>query len=56
MAELIADGRAKTVDIDAFALRRFAEGRTVEGPYPYAIRPDHLDRGQVLHSDISRGD
>jgi glycine/D-amino acid oxidase-like deaminating enzyme len=62
MAELIADGRAKTVDIDAFALRRFAQGRTVEGPYPYAIRPDHLERshhperGQVLHSDISRAD
>jgi glycine/D-amino acid oxidase-like deaminating enzyme len=56
MAELIADGRAKTVDIDAFALRRFAEGRTVEGPYPYAVRPDHLERGQVLHSDISRAD
>src|SRR5262249_37413460 len=26
MAELIVDGRAKTVDIDAFSLRRFAEG------------------------------
>jgi glycine/D-amino acid oxidase-like deaminating enzyme len=43
MAELIADGRAKTVDIDAFGLRRFAEGKTVEGPYPYATRPDHVD-------------
>ncbi|HEY7039410.1 MAG TPA: FAD-binding oxidoreductase [Methylomirabilota bacterium] len=43
MAELIADGRAKTVDIDAFGLRRFAEGRTVDGPYPYATRPDHID-------------
>jgi sarcosine oxidase subunit beta len=43
MAELIVDGRAKTVDIEAFSLRRFALGRTVEGPYPYATRPDHLD-------------
>ena len=43
MAELITEGRAKTVDIDAFNLRRFAEGKTVEGPYPYATRPDHRD-------------
>jgi glycine/D-amino acid oxidase-like deaminating enzyme len=43
MAELITDGRAKTVDIDAFGLRRFAEGKTVEGPYPYAVRPDYVD-------------
>jgi len=43
MAELITEGRAKTVDIDAFSLRRFAEGKTVEGPYPYEIRPDHKD-------------
>jgi glycine/D-amino acid oxidase-like deaminating enzyme len=43
MAELITDGRAKTVDIDAFGLRRFAEGRTIEGPYPYAVRPDYVD-------------
>jgi sarcosine oxidase subunit beta len=43
MAELITEGRAKTVDIEAFSLRRFAEGRTVEGPYPYATRPDYLD-------------
>ncbi len=44
MAELIVDGRAKTVDVDAFSLRRFAEGRSPEGPYPYAIRRDHTDR------------
>jgi glycine/D-amino acid oxidase-like deaminating enzyme len=44
MAELIIEGRAKTVDIEVFGLRRFAEGRTVEGPYPYAVRPDHLER------------
>src|SRR5262247_531501 len=43
MAELITEGRAKTVDIEAFALRRFAEGKTVEGPYPYATRPDYID-------------
>jgi sarcosine oxidase, subunit beta len=43
MAELITEGRAKTVDIEAFSLRRFAEGRTVEGPHPYATRPDHQE-------------
>ena len=31
----ITEGRAKTVDIEAFSLGRFAEGKTVEGPYPY---------------------
>jgi len=36
MAELILDGAAKTVDIRAFGLRRFAEGKPLEGPYPYA--------------------
>ena len=45
MAELILDGRAKTVDIEAFGLRRFAEGRSPEGPYPYAVRRDHTERG-----------
>ena len=43
IAELIIDGRARTVDIDAFGLHRFAAGRTVEGLYPYATRPDHVD-------------
>ena len=43
MAELVLDGRAKTVDIEPFSLRRFAEGRTVEGPYPYAVRADYVD-------------
>ena len=43
MAELITEGRAKTVDIEAFSLRRFALGKTVEGPYPYATRPDYID-------------
>jgi sarcosine oxidase, subunit beta len=41
MAELILDGRAKTVDVEPFSLRRFAEGRSPEGPYPYAPRRDH---------------
>ena len=36
MAELILDGRAKTVDLDAFSLRRFAERRPFPEPYPYA--------------------
>src|SRR5215472_14300145 len=43
IAELVVEGRAKTVDIEAFSLRRFAEGRPVEGPYPYAVRPDYID-------------
>jgi sarcosine oxidase subunit beta len=43
MAELITEGRAKTVDIEAFSLRRFALGKIVEGPYPYATRPDYID-------------
>jgi sarcosine oxidase, subunit beta len=41
MAELIVDGAAKTVDISAFSLRRFAEGTSPEGPYPYPPRKDH---------------
>jgi glycine/D-amino acid oxidase-like deaminating enzyme len=44
MAELIVDGRAKTVDIDAFSPRRFAGGKSPEGLYPYALRRDHADR------------
>ena len=43
MAELVMEGRVKTVDIEPFSIRRFAEGRTVEGPYPYAVRPDYID-------------
>ena len=43
MAELITDGRAKTVDIEPFGLARFAAGRAVATPYPYAVRPDHVD-------------
>ncbi len=40
MAELILHGVAKTVDIRPFGLRRFAEGRPLEGLYPYKPRPD----------------
>jgi len=43
MAELIVEGRAKTVDIDAFSVDRFARGQTVDGPYRYATRPDHSE-------------
>jgi sarcosine oxidase, subunit beta len=43
MAELVTEGTAKTVDIEPFSIKRFAEGRTVEGPYPYAVRPDYID-------------
>ncbi|HKZ03993.1 MAG TPA: FAD-binding oxidoreductase [Methylomirabilota bacterium] len=43
MAELITEGRAKTVDLTAFGLGRFTEGRPLEGPYPYAQRLDHKD-------------
>ena len=41
MAELILDGHAKTVDIEAFSLQRFAGGKSPEGPYQYAPRKDH---------------
>lgn len=43
MAELILDGRAKTVDIEPFSLARFAAGRSPEGPHPYPPRPDHAE-------------
>jgi sarcosine oxidase subunit beta len=35
MAEVILDGRATTVDISAYGLERFAEGRLLVGPHPY---------------------
>jgi sarcosine oxidase, subunit beta len=47
MAELITDGQAKTVDITAFGLERFARGESVEGAYPYAVRPDYIDPAEV---------
>jgi hypothetical protein len=43
MAELITGGRSKTVDITPFSLARFKLGKSVEGPYPYATRPDYID-------------
>jgi len=45
MAEVITECRAKTVDLSAFGLRRFAEGRSPQGPYPYAQRLDHAEPG-----------
>jgi sarcosine oxidase, subunit beta len=36
MAELILEGKASTVDISAFTLRRFAEGRPLRGEHPYS--------------------
>jgi glycine/D-amino acid oxidase-like deaminating enzyme len=45
LAELIVDGESRTVDIRPFGLRRFQEGRKLEGPHPYALRRDHLERG-----------
>ena len=46
MAELILDGRAKTVDIEPLSLRRFADGTTADGPYPYAPRRDQTEPAQ----------
>jgi sarcosine oxidase, subunit beta len=43
MAELIVDGAAKTVDITAFGLGRFAAGTSPEGLYPYPARRDHAE-------------
>jgi len=37
LAELILDGRATTVDISGFTLRRFAEGRHLVGEHPYDL-------------------
>ena len=46
MAELIVDGRAKTVDIEPFSLKRFATGTVPDEPYPYAPRRDHAEAGR----------
>jgi glycine/D-amino acid oxidase-like deaminating enzyme len=43
MAELITEGRAKTVDIRAFRPERFAEGQPIAGRHPYAPRRDHVE-------------
>jgi glycine/D-amino acid oxidase-like deaminating enzyme len=46
LAELILDGAAKTVDLRAFRLSRFAAGQPLEGPNPYA--PDRAGRPSVV--------
>ena len=43
MAELITEGRARTVDISAFRAERFAENMPIAGPHPYAPRRDHVE-------------
>jgi hypothetical protein len=43
MAELITEGKSRTVDIEPFRLGRFAEGKRVEGRHPYQPRRDHLE-------------
>jgi sarcosine oxidase subunit beta len=47
MAELITEGRAKSVDIGAFRPERFAEGRRIAGRHPYAPRRDHVEPPSV---------
>ena len=37
----------RTADVVIIGLRRFAEGRSVDGPHPYATRPDHVDPAVV---------
>jgi hypothetical protein len=32
-----------TVDLAPFSLRRFAEGRPIVAPHPYATRPEHQE-------------
>lgn len=48
LAELILDGAARTVDIRPFGLARFAAGRPLEGPFPYAMRADHAPPAGVV--------
>jgi sarcosine oxidase, subunit beta len=43
LAELITEGRARTVDISAFRPERFAEGLPIAGLQPYAPRRDHVE-------------
>jgi glycine/D-amino acid oxidase-like deaminating enzyme len=43
LAELITEGRARTVDIGAFRPERFAERQPIAGAHPYAPRRDHLE-------------
>jgi sarcosine oxidase subunit beta len=48
LAELILDGAARTVDIRPFGLARFAAGRPLEGPFPYAMPADHAPPAGVV--------
>ena len=43
LAELITEGRARTVDISAFRPERFAEGKLIASVHPYAPRRDHVE-------------
>jgi sarcosine oxidase, subunit beta len=43
LAELITEGRARTVDISAFRPERFTERQPIAGAHPYAPRRDHLE-------------
>jgi glycine/D-amino acid oxidase-like deaminating enzyme len=43
LAELITEGRARTVDISAFRPERFAESKLIAGAHPYAPRRDHVE-------------
>src|SRR2546428_4974278 len=43
LAELITEGRARTVDISAFRPERFAEGLPLAGRPPFAPRRDHAE-------------
>ncbi|HEY3067150.1 MAG TPA: FAD-binding oxidoreductase [Methylomirabilota bacterium] len=43
VAELIIEGKARTVDITAFRPERFAEGKVIAPLHPYAPRRDHVE-------------
>jgi sarcosine oxidase, subunit beta len=43
MAELITEGRARSVDISAFRPNRFAERKPITSPHSYKPRRDHLE-------------
>ncbi len=43
VAELITEGRARSVDISAFRPERFAEGQLIAGRHPYKPRRDHVE-------------
>src|SRR5260370_34984326 len=54
VAELITEGRARTVDISAFRPERFAEGRRIAGRHPYAPRRDHQEPPRCRHGALRR--